>query len=136
MQEYTLGFLFAEDKTRCLMVQKKKPKFMAGLWNGIGGSLNPDESEIVGMCREADEETKLDVVWVPYAVIHRPQAKIHCFWSSVGKMMKVPKTNDVGEQLDWLNWSQFRCFETVPMLIQLALLMPENTCDIYLGDVK
>lgn len=41
-----------------LLLNRIKPPF-AGLWNGIGGKTEPDETPISGMQRELFEETGL-----------------------------------------------------------------------------
>lgn len=136
MTNYVVGFLFTQSKSECLLVKKNKPEFMKGLWNGIGGSINDGEFPITAMCREAKEEAGLDVIWVQFAEIFRPDAHIYCFWSESDKRLYVPFENDVGEEHRWIAWrGAYQLFETVPMLLELAKLEPAE-CDIHLGEPK
>lgn len=140
MTNYVVGFLFAEDKQQqCLFVKKNKPEFMAGKWNGIGGSIASEETPFLAMCREAKEEANLDVDWFPFAELHRPDTTIFCFWSSVKNCLDVPEFNDVGEEHRWLVWQntdRYFLFESVPMLLELARLDPPGICEIWLGEPK
>ena len=136
MKHYVVGFLFVEDNTKCLMVKKNKPDFMRGFWNGIGGEIESEDlTTHHAMCREYFEETGIHVDWIPFAILYRPSATITCFWASHREMEKVAKVNDVGEELSWLMWRfASPLYKNAPMLMELALLDPENTVEIYLGD--
>jgi 8-oxo-dGTP pyrophosphatase MutT (NUDIX family) len=55
--EYTLGFLFSEDKQRIVLIEKQHPEWQKGLLNGVGGKLEPGETALDCMVREFFEET-------------------------------------------------------------------------------
>lgn len=57
MKHYVLGFVFNKAKDRVLLVEKRKPKWQAGHWNGIGGKIEKSEIPLQSMTREAIEET-------------------------------------------------------------------------------
>jgi len=75
MTYYCLGFMFNENKTDVLLIEKQKPAWQAGKFNGIGGKLEfydvitsgkygkraPQEMEkpLDAMYREFKEETGL-----------------------------------------------------------------------------
>jgi 8-oxo-dGTP diphosphatase len=61
MQPYVLGFAFDHSGTRVLLIQKKRPAFQAGRWNGVGGKIEPGEAPVEAMVREFAEETGL--IW-------------------------------------------------------------------------
>lgn len=63
---YTLGFLTREDKV--LMIHRRNPPNQ-GLWNGVGGRLEPGESPRAGMLREVREETGFHLEDVSFAGI-------------------------------------------------------------------
>jgi 8-oxo-dGTP diphosphatase len=52
--KYVCGFVFIEDFI--LLIKKNNPEWMAGLYNGIGGKIDGEESAIDAMEREFSEE--------------------------------------------------------------------------------
>lgn len=66
MKHYVLGFIFNKAGTEVLLVEKKKPEWQAGHWNGIGGKIEDDDkTPLEAMEREATEE-----IGVPYDFEH------------------------------------------------------------------
>src|SRR3954470_21452915 len=61
VQEYVCGFLFSPDRTRVLLIRKRRPAWQAGKLNGIGGKIEPGESPAQAMSREFREEAALDL---------------------------------------------------------------------------
>lgn len=58
MKHYVLGLIFNKTKQAVLLVEKKKPKWQAGRWNGIGGEIEVfDVEPFMAMERESREET-------------------------------------------------------------------------------
>jgi len=60
MKFYVMGFIFNKAKDKVLLVEKNKPDWMAGRWNGMGGKIgdnNKDETPLEAMRRECEEET-------------------------------------------------------------------------------
>jgi 8-oxo-dGTP diphosphatase len=55
-KRYVLGFLFWEDLSSVVLIQKEKPVWQAKCRNGVGGEIEPDESEVDAMVREFHEE--------------------------------------------------------------------------------
>jgi len=65
MKHYVLGFVFNRNRDKVLLIEKNRPDWAAGHWNGIGGKVEheingrletPDEA----MLRECAEEMKMD----------------------------------------------------------------------------
>src|SRR5262245_51511073 len=61
MQTYSCGFLFSTDRTRVLLIRKRRPAWQAGKLNGIGGKIERGETAAEAMRREFREEANLDV---------------------------------------------------------------------------
>jgi len=59
--EYVVGFLFTEDRQRVALIQKNRPEWQAGRWNGIGGKRNSGEDWGECMTREFHEETGVHI---------------------------------------------------------------------------
>ncbi|RAP78334.1 NUDIX hydrolase [Paenibacillus montanisoli] len=55
---YTYTICFIEQGSRLLMLNRNKPPAM-GLWNGVGGKLEPGETPLACVEREVFEETGL-----------------------------------------------------------------------------
>lgn len=58
MKHYVMGFIFNKAKDKVLLIEKKRPKWQAGHWNGMGGKIEQDdENPLAAMQREIFEET-------------------------------------------------------------------------------
>ncbi len=58
MQRYVLGFMFSRQRNNVLLIEKKRPDWQAGKWNGVGGKIEDNEAPFEAMCREFLEETR------------------------------------------------------------------------------
>lgn len=59
VKEYVLGFAFAPPVGReeaVLLIEKRRPDWMAGMLNGLGGHIEPGETPADAMKREGGEE--------------------------------------------------------------------------------
>lgn len=66
MKEYSLGFIFNNDKNKVLLIKKKRPVEQAGLYNGIGGKKEPTDPSIEHcFIREVQEEAGIDLTIQP-----------------------------------------------------------------------
>lgn len=73
MKRYCLGFLFNNDLSWVVLLQKKKPSWQAGHWNGVGGSIEHGETAMQAMAREFKEEAGVDgIEWQCFAVLKEP----------------------------------------------------------------
>lgn len=62
MQHYVCGFLFSPDRSRVLLIRKRRPAWQAGKLNGVGGKVEPtDPSHLAAMTREFREEASLTI---------------------------------------------------------------------------
>lgn len=55
--KYVAGFMISEDTKRVALIRKTRPRWQAGLLNGIGGKVEAGESCKAAMIREFKEET-------------------------------------------------------------------------------
>ncbi len=60
MKKYVVVFLFTKDYKKVLMVKRNKPPYK-GCWNGIGGKIEENETEIEAAIRECCEETEIQL---------------------------------------------------------------------------
>lgn len=61
MRQYCLGFRYDHDGV--VLIRKSKPAWQAGLYNGIGGTIQANEAPVDAMCREFHEETGILTAW-------------------------------------------------------------------------
>lgn len=57
MQHYVLGFAFNTPMDYVVLIQKNKPAWQKGCFNGVGGKVEPGEMPSDAMAREFEEET-------------------------------------------------------------------------------
>jgi len=83
MQEYVCGLLFSVDRTRVLLIRKRRPAWQAGRLNGVGGKVEPGETVREAMRREFREEAGLDIAdWQKVVVLSGPDWRGHFFRAS------------------------------------------------------
>jgi 8-oxo-dGTP diphosphatase len=57
MQKYVIGFLFDKERENLILIQKTKPEWQRGNYNGVGGKVELGETYEQAMVREFEEET-------------------------------------------------------------------------------
>lgn len=66
--DYVCGFAFNPGYSKVALIEKRRPDWQAGLWNGIGGHVEEGESPLEAMRREFAEEAGLYVpTWECFA---------------------------------------------------------------------
>jgi 8-oxo-dGTP diphosphatase len=85
---YVLGFAFSRDGSHVVLIQKDRPEWQKGKYNGIGGKIEHNEVPSHAMWREFSEETGVNIPpdhWIPFLTttfMNDPLggvAVIHCF---------------------------------------------------------
>ena len=109
MKAMVVGFVFRVDTREVLLVQKLKPEWQKGLWNGIGGKIEPGELPREAIIREFDEELKGTFIsgsnnW-KHMITLVCSTGVVFFYRYPDLLLTVtddhPKTNDVDENLVW-----------------------------------
>ena len=74
---YVVGLLFGlGDAGRVALIEKRRPAWMAGRLNGIGGKIEPGEPADQAMRREFREEAGLDIEdWQPFLTLSDAQLR-------------------------------------------------------------
>ncbi len=87
LEEISLVVGFITDGKRILLINKNRPENQKGLFNGVGGAVQENETPLEAMVREAKEETGLEIKeWIEIDVFPYPngitlylyQATISC----------------------------------------------------------
>lgn len=107
VMNYVCGFMFSEDRRDVVLIQKKRPQWMANMWNGLGGRVHNGEGELDAMIREFKEEAGVDWRhWYKFCQMKWSSGNVHFFSAfsnecfnartmtdepvSVHKVMKLP----------------------------------------------
>ena len=102
------GFAFYDDLV--FLVQKIRPTWQSGLWNGIGGKAERDETPLQAMVREFQEETGVRIEnWDRFCSEIGPGYIVHFFRTTLAPQRGTEKwnySNDAGERLAWTRISE------------------------------
>ncbi len=79
MKKFVVIFLFTKDYKKVLMVKRNKPPYK-NCWNGIGGKIEENETEIQATIRECYEETGIQ--------LNNPKLLVTCIYPETNKMNK------------------------------------------------
>lgn len=79
MKKFVVIFLFTKDYKKVLMVKRNKPPYK-NCWNGIGGKIEKNETEIQATIRECYEETEIK--------LDNPKLFITCIYPETNQMNK------------------------------------------------
>ena len=71
--KYTLALLFNKERDKILLILKNRPVRQAGLYNALGGKVEPNENVVDSIRREVREEGNIDIPtrqWEHFATLH------------------------------------------------------------------
>lgn len=84
MTRYSCGFLFDNTLTLVVLIEKNRPEWMRGLYNGVGGHIEEGETPLEAMKREFSEEAGLEIdSWIPYCILTSDKSEINFFYSII-----------------------------------------------------
>ncbi|PAS41260.1 hypothetical protein CGT68_05145 [Vibrio cholerae] len=93
MINYVTGFMFSQDLLNVGLIKKLKPKWQSGLYNGIGGKIEHDESPYEAIAREFQEETGVQTnqdEWKLYVTLTRPDIyRVHFLYMISDKVHNI-----------------------------------------------
>ncbi len=117
MTSYVVGFLF-DGHGNVVLIEKKRPRWQAGLLNGPGGHIEDGESPATAMSREFKEETGVQIDagrWRAFALLKGPEVEVYCFTCT--RTANLQQVTD--ERVGWYN--EAVCFDptVVPSLMWL-----------------
>ena len=86
--QYVVGFMIRPETEQVLFIQKNRPEFQKGKWNGIGGKIEAGERPIQAMVREFQEETGVETAvhaWEHTLTHEGRNARVYVFRSFVNR---------------------------------------------------
>lgn len=127
---YVLGFMFDVSCEQVLLIQKNRPAWQKGLYNGIGGKIE-NELPIEAMVREFKEETGILTVekdWTFFTRIENSDFNINIFFiksddiftakSVESEQVKIFDVENLPKNVIYnLNW-------IIPLILDGALIVP------------
>ena len=135
MQIFTAGFLFRANQTEVALVRKTKPSWQVGKLNGIGGKVEPGETEYAAMVREFKEETGVEITdWTPVAVLHCGDATIHFYRSFSGDSVGLSSVTDETVVWTFVDDAANNPQDYIPNLRWLVPMAADN--DLPFGEIK
>lgn len=117
---FVLGFVFNSDCTKVLLVLKKRPLWMKGRINGIGGHIEDDESPIQAMHREYKEETDMAQVWKHAVTFTCDSGTVYVF-KAISTCFHIPFTQIEDETLIEEGITHLHL---IPVMTNLKYLIP------------
>jgi len=146
-KQYVCGFLFQHlgNGARVMLIEKKRPAWMAGKLNGIGGAIKPDESPVQAMIREFKQETGVTFDnWIYFCQMrYIDKATIHFFYGIAPVLFNACKTQtdetlvntSVDSDILEVFRQQMNIVPDLRWLIPMAFRMADEGCK-YLEVVK
>lgn len=123
-QDYVAGFLFGVRLRDVVLIEKQKPDWQKGLWNGVGGKIEEGESPHEAMCREFMEEAGLFIdSWKRFCVLSGEWGCVHFFYATSKDLLGVKTvTNEkvAAFSLDWMPMTVPNLAWLIPMAVNAA----------------
>lgn len=91
-KSYVLGFAFSEDLRHVVLLEKAKPEWAAGMWNGLGGKQEKGETPVQAMVREFMEECGVHIPgeeWKLMGAFQRQGWFVECFCARSDEVFKA-----------------------------------------------
>lgn len=102
---YVVGFLFSEDLSEVLLIEKQRPAFQFGKLNGIGGGVDEGEDIYDAQVRELEEESGVKTKkedWIHFADFVFGKGMKVCFL--VAKTIAKPRAKTMtDEEVAWVS---------------------------------
>lgn len=97
MKHFVVGLAFNEAADRVALIEKARPAWLAGKFNGIGGKVEEGEAALPALSREFWEETGVVLppsLWRPIAVLQDEIARIDIFSAFSDRIERAYSTTD------------------------------------------
>lgn len=100
---YVVGFCFTPSERMVVLIEKKRPKWPAGRFNGVGGKIEDGEAIREAMEREFYEEAGVRVPaeqWERFAILEGSNWEVHVLRAWSDKAMQA-STQEEEEIFVW-----------------------------------
>lgn len=138
MTRMVCGFMFDQDRSAVVLLEKQRPAWQQGRYNGVGGKIEPGENQLDAMVREFKEETGVETMpfqWSYFAVLAGRDFEVHFFYAANQTAFEQARTVEAEEihkvQLVDLHDLRWKTIPNLQFLIPLA-----RTADLSLTGSK
>ncbi len=124
MKRYVVGFAFNPDMTEVVLIKKNKPEAQKGIWNGVGGKIEIDESELEAMVREFREETGVvtdPISWRQFVKLEFPDAEVTFFCRTELVTKTYSMTDEIVTIIAVADLVNYRIVPNLHWLIPMAI---------------
>lgn len=111
MQQYVIiNPIVKNDINAVLLVRKKRPEFLAGRLNLLGGKLEPDEDPISCARREFMEESGIDLPIKKFKIMGEILGEgprndfVWCVNAHLGEKLEINPREGEDEEVFWASW--------------------------------
>ena len=141
-QTYVLGFLFDRELQNVVLIEKQKPDWQKGRYNGVGGKLEDGETLNAAMSREFHEEAGVLVApeaWTQYATITGADGRhfaVHVFYAQDAQLWMsrtMEEERVIVTDVKAVLQSEFKTLGNVPWLVAMACAVAagKETCKLF-----
>lgn len=136
MKKYCLGFVCDVHRQEVLLIEKNRPTWQAGKFNGIGGKLEGEESALEAMIRECQEETGLEeIAWDMVGKMEDEEHFHVSVFLGVGELSSAQSLTDEAVRIvSWEEVSHLPLVKDVGLIWKHLLLELKNRSDSNLND--
>jgi 8-oxo-dGTP diphosphatase len=132
MTRYCLGFAFSGSGEEVVLIQKRKPTWQAGKWNGVGGKVETGETSPQAMVREFKEETTVKTTatdWRQFASLGSKDWNVDVFCAFDAKFFYA-RTNTPEQvrvvPVDSIKYNLKKTLPNLAWLIPMALQLKDD----------
>jgi 8-oxo-dGTP diphosphatase len=133
MEKYVLGFCFSENEEKVLLIEKNRPNWQKGQFNGIGGHIEDNEAPHDAMKREFSEETGILIdEWKILGRIGNHLWCVYIYYSKSDKLFEAKTmTDEEIKIINVLDINNFPVISNLKWLIPICLDKIEYDFDLY-----
>jgi 8-oxo-dGTP diphosphatase len=137
MTKYVCGFLFDRSLSLVVLIEKLRPAWQNGHWNGVGGHIEPGETPLQAMVREFNEEAGLVINdWTQFCIMSGQDFEVTFYYSVIDedKIMNIKTMTD--EKLgiwpvDRAGMLEFPVLPNLRWLLPMALISANGRKEIF-----
>lgn len=134
MNTFTLGLIFNSTMDKVLLMHKNRPDWQRGRVNGVGGTIEPNETSAACIVREVEEETTLATSEVDWKFVANLSG--HHWSMDVYALVHKGSENDIttctDERVEWFDVVDLpeNILSNLSWLVPLAIdKMKDNTLE-------
>lgn len=117
--------MFTPERNQVLLIQKDRPDWQVGKYNGIGGKIELGELPLHAMLREFEEEVGICTLtshWEHFATTEGENCRVHCFRAFSDKVHDYQQMESEVPQLLYVPLlNEYPTVPNVQWLVPMAL---------------